>query len=56
MFDTKAYENEAQTQGDRQIHPLHPSSPLILPKSATWNSINIEHHLQPPAECEMRQN
>jgi AraC family transcriptional regulator len=54
MFDTKAYENEAQTQGDRQIHPLHPSSPLILPKSATWNGINIEHHLQPPAECEMR--
>jgi AraC family transcriptional regulator len=53
MFDTKASESEVNTQGHRQTHSLHPSSPLIMPKSATWNGITIEHHLQPPAECEL---
>ena len=53
MFDTKASASEVNTQGHRQTHPLHSSSPLIMPKSATWNGITIEHHLQPPAECEL---
>ena len=53
MVDAKASESAANTQGHRQIHPLHTSSPLIMPKSATWNGITIEHHLQPPAECEL---
>jgi AraC family transcriptional regulator len=25
-----------------------------MPKSAAWNGLTIEHHLQPPAECELR--
>ncbi|HEX6555656.1 MAG TPA: AraC family transcriptional regulator [Ktedonobacteraceae bacterium] len=54
MVDAKASESAANTQGHRQTHPLHPSSPLAMPKIAAWNGLNIEYHLQPPAECEMR--
>ena len=53
MLGTTASERNETTQGHRQIHALYPSSPLALPKSATWNSITIEHHLQQPAECEL---
>jgi len=51
MVDAKTSESATNTQGYRQIDPLHPSSPLAMPKSATWNGLTIEHHLQPPAEC-----
>src|SRR5260370_1799528 len=54
MIDTKTSESATNTQGYRQIDPLHPSSPLTMPKSATWNGLTIEHHLQPPAECKLR--
>ena len=37
----------------RNMQALDEQSPLVLPKSATWNGISIEHHLQPPAECEL---
>src|SRR5258708_21089158 len=53
MIDAKTSESATNTQGYRQIDPLHPSSPLAMPKSATWNGLTIEHHLQPPAECEL---
>src|SRR5258706_334568 len=53
MVDTKVSESAINTQGYRQIDPLRPSSPLAMPKSATWNGLTIEHHLQPPAECEL---
>ncbi len=53
MVDAKASEGAANTQGHRQTHPLHSSSPLAMPKIAAWNGITIEHHLQPPAECEL---
>jgi AraC family transcriptional regulator len=36
-----------------QTYPLHSSSPLTLPRYSTWEGITIEHHLQPPAECEV---
>lgn len=36
-----------------QTYPLHSSSPLTVPKFSTWEGITIEHHLQPPAECEL---
>ncbi|MBV9232004.1 MAG: helix-turn-helix transcriptional regulator [Chloroflexi bacterium] len=52
-MDAKDSEGDVNTQGHRQIYPLHSSSQLLLPKSATWKGIGIEHHLQPPAECEM---
>jgi AraC family transcriptional regulator len=55
MVDAKASEGAANTQSHRQIHSLHPTSPLAMPKIAAWNGLNIEYHLQPPAECEMRQ-
>jgi AraC family transcriptional regulator len=55
MVDAKASEGVANTQSHRQIHPLHPTSLLTMPKIAAWNGLNIEYHLQPPAECEMRQ-
>lgn len=54
MVDVKASESAANTQGHRQTHSLHPTSPLVMPKSAAWNGLNIEYHLQPPAECELR--
>ena len=34
-------------------YPLHASSPLTVPSSSIWKDITIEHHLQPPAECEL---
>ena len=55
MVDAKASEGTANTQSHRQIHPLHQTSLLAMPKIAAWNGLNIEYHLQPPAECEMRQ-
>ena len=54
MVDVKASESAANTQGHRQTHPLYPSSPLAMPKFAAWNGLNIEYHLQPPAECALR--
>src|SRR5258708_26204455 len=54
MIDAKTSESATNTQGYRQIDPLNPSSPLAMPKSATWNGLTIEHHLQPPAECTLR--
>ena len=55
MVDTKASEGAVNTQSHRQIHPLHPTPLLAMPKIAAWNGLNIEYHLQPAAECEMRQ-
>src|SRR5581483_5855953 len=52
-MDAKDFEGDVNAQGRRQMHPLHSSLPLLIPKGATWKSIGIEHHLQPPAECEM---
>ena len=54
MVDAKASESAANTHGHRQIHPLHPTSLLAMPKVAAWYGLDIEYHLQPPAECEMR--
>lgn len=54
MVDVKASESAANTQGHRQTHSLHPSSPLAMPKIAAWNGLTLEYHLQPPAECELR--
>lgn len=34
-------------------YPLHGSSPLTVPTCSIWKDITIEHHLQPPAECEL---
>src|SRR5690242_12792080 len=48
MVDAKASESAANTQGHRQIHPLHPTSLLAMPKIAAWNGLDIEYHLQPP--------
>jgi AraC family transcriptional regulator len=53
MVEAKDSESAVNTQGHRQIQPLHSSSPLLIPKSAGWKGISIEHHSQPPAECEM---
>ncbi|MBA2679936.1 MAG: hypothetical protein H0U76_16255, partial [Ktedonobacteraceae bacterium] len=51
MFTIDADESRRLTTSYRDIQPLHTASPIALPKSATWNGINIEHHRQPPAEC-----
>ncbi len=53
MVDTNASKGNIPAQGYRDIYPLHTASPLILPRSAAWNGINIEHHIQPPAECKL---
>lgn len=42
-----------EQQGYRHTSPLQEQSLLMLPRSASWNSISIEHHQQPPAECEL---
>lgn len=34
-------------------YPLHSSSPLTVPTYSIWEGITIEHHLQPPAECDL---
>ena len=34
-----------------QVHAS--SSPLTVPNYSIWKDITIEHHLQPPAECEL---
>ena len=34
-------------------YPLHTTSALTVPSSSIWKDITIEHHLQPPAECEL---
>lgn len=52
MFDISTVgSGETGIGGYRDTQPLHNTSPIALPKSATWNGINIEHHRQPPAEC-----
>ena len=51
MFDVDVAESGRLAGGYRDTHPLHSAFPLALPRSATWNGINIEHHLQPAAEC-----
>jgi hypothetical protein len=53
MIDATTSESAATIQGSRQAHPLNPSSPLAVPKVGTWNGLNVEYHLQPPAECEL---
>ncbi len=53
MSDRQDAERDTLTQGRRNIYPLHSSSPLVMPKLTVWKGITIEHHLQPPAECEM---
>lgn len=53
MVDTNASKGNIPAQGYRDIYPLHTASPLILPRSAAWDGINIEHHIQPPAECKL---
>ena len=37
----------------RHTQALEERKPLVLPERATWNGISIEHHRQPPAECEL---
>ena len=37
----------------RHVQTLDEQAPVVLPNSATWNGIRIEHHRQPPAECEL---
>lgn len=51
--DIQEHQEEKGQQGYRRTSPLQEQTPLILPRSATWNSISIEHHKQPPAECEL---
>ncbi len=46
-------QNNKKSNEYRHTHALHEQSPLVLPQSATWNGIGIEHHHQPPAECEL---
>ena len=59
MFKGEATANSEGVQKNnekneyRNIQTLDEQSPLILPRSATWNGISIEHHRQPPAECEL---
>jgi AraC family transcriptional regulator len=53
MSDTEDSESDVTMQSYIQTYPLHSSSPLTVPKLATWRGITIEHHLQPPAECEL---
>jgi AraC family transcriptional regulator len=36
-----------------QNYPPHASSPLTVPNYSIWEGITIEHHLQPPAECDL---
>jgi AraC family transcriptional regulator len=40
-------------QSHNQNYPLHSSRPLTAPKYSIWEGITIEHHLQPPAECDL---
>lgn len=51
MFTVDSTESGRLANGYRDTQPLYAAAPLALPRSATWNSINIEHHRQPPAEC-----
>ncbi len=37
----------------RHTQALDEQMPIILPESAIWNGISIEHHRQPPGECEL---
>ena len=53
MIDAQISESAIDTQGYRQIDPLHSSLTLVMPRCATWNGLTIEHHLQPPAECKL---
>jgi AraC family transcriptional regulator len=53
MSDTEDFESDVTMQSHIQTYPLHSSSPLTVPKISTWEGITIEHHLQPPAECEL---
>ncbi|GAC1510468.1 MAG: AraC family transcriptional regulator [Ktedonobacteraceae bacterium] len=56
MFEIDAIaNNDRQKKSEfRVTQPLYEHLPLVLPKGATWNGISIEHHRQPPAECELR--
>lgn len=59
MFKVEVTANDVSMQKDnrndeyRYTQALHEQSPLVFPKSASWNSISIEHHRQPAAECEL---
>lgn len=37
----------------RHTQALNEQMPIILPESAIWSGISIEHHRQPPGECEL---
>ncbi len=57
MFKAESTSNGNDLQENneyRQTQALHEHSPLLLPKSAAWNGLRIEHHRQPPAECDLR--
>ena len=59
MFEVEAAANDEgmhknkKSNGYRHTQALREQSPLVLPQSATWNGISIEHHRQPAAECEL---
>ncbi len=37
----------------RHTQALDEQRPIVLPESAAWSGISIEHHRQPPGECEL---
>ncbi len=51
--NSKAVQKHNEKNGYRNMQALNEQLPLVLPQSATWNGISIEHHRQPPAECEL---
>ena len=51
--DMTKSQNNQEREGYRRTSPLQEQSSLILPRSASWNGIGIEHYQQPPAECEL---
>jgi AraC family transcriptional regulator len=53
MPDIEDLESDVTMQSHIQNYPLHSSSPLTVPRYSTWEGITIEHHLQPPAECDL---
>jgi len=53
MSGSEDSESDVTMQSHMQNYPLHYESPLTVPKFSTWEGISIEHHLQPPGECEL---
>ena len=53
MSNIQDFESDVPMQSYIQTYPLRSSSPLTVPKYSIWEGIAIEHHLQPPAECDL---